>query len=77
MHGTAPEHSTLPETAPAPLAGIRVVELDHMVMGPACGLILADLGYQLRYSSAYSMAGSPEVPAGVPGDVFELRGCSK
>ncbi len=27
-----------------PLAGIRVVELSHMVMGPSIGLILADLG---------------------------------
>ncbi len=27
-----------------PLAGLRVVELTHMVMGPSCGLILADLG---------------------------------
>ena len=27
-----------------PLAGIRVVELSHMVMGPAAGLVLADLG---------------------------------
>jgi crotonobetainyl-CoA:carnitine CoA-transferase CaiB-like acyl-CoA transferase len=27
-----------------PLAGIRVVEFSHMVMGPTCGLILADLG---------------------------------
>ena len=27
-----------------PLAGIRVVEFSHMVMGPVCGLILADLG---------------------------------
>jgi crotonobetainyl-CoA:carnitine CoA-transferase CaiB-like acyl-CoA transferase len=26
------------------LAGIKVVELSHMVMGPSCGLILADLG---------------------------------
>ena len=28
----------------APLAGIRVVEFSQMVMGPTCGLILADLG---------------------------------
>jgi crotonobetainyl-CoA:carnitine CoA-transferase CaiB-like acyl-CoA transferase len=27
-----------------PLAGIRVVEFSQMVMGPSCGLILADLG---------------------------------
>jgi crotonobetainyl-CoA:carnitine CoA-transferase CaiB-like acyl-CoA transferase len=29
---------------PLPLAGIRVVEFSHMVMGPSCGLVLADLG---------------------------------
>lgn len=28
----------------APLSGLRVVELTHMVMGPTCGLVLADLG---------------------------------
>ena len=27
-----------------PLEGIRVVEFAHMVMGPSCGLVLADLG---------------------------------
>lgn len=27
-----------------PLAGIRVIEFSHMVMGPSCGLILGDLG---------------------------------
>ena len=32
------------EAASLPLAGIRVVEFTHMVMGPTCGLILADLG---------------------------------
>lgn len=30
--------------APAPLAGLKVVEFVHMVMGPTCGLVLADLG---------------------------------
>ncbi|PZP43781.1 MAG: formyl-CoA transferase [Azospirillum brasilense] len=27
-----------------PLDGVRVIEFSHMVMGPTCGLILADLG---------------------------------
>ncbi|MFN3297246.1 CoA transferase, partial [Caldimonas sp.] len=27
-----------------PCAGLRVVELTHMVMGPSCGLLLGDLG---------------------------------
>jgi crotonobetainyl-CoA:carnitine CoA-transferase CaiB-like acyl-CoA transferase len=31
-------------STPLPLAGIRVVEFSHMVMGPSCGLVLADLG---------------------------------
>jgi crotonobetainyl-CoA:carnitine CoA-transferase CaiB-like acyl-CoA transferase len=32
------------DTAPLPLGGVRVMEFSHMVMGPSCGLILADLG---------------------------------
>ncbi len=27
-----------------PLAGVRVIEMTHMVMGPTCGMILAQLG---------------------------------
>ncbi len=30
-----------------PLEGIRVVEFSHMVMGPSCGVILADLGAEV------------------------------
>ena len=30
-----------------PLEGVRVVEMTHMVMGPACGMILAQLGAQV------------------------------
>ncbi len=33
--------------APLTLAGIRVVEFSHMVMGPTCGMILADLGAEV------------------------------
>ncbi len=31
-------------TSPSPLKGLKVVEFSHMVMGPAVGLMLADLG---------------------------------
>ncbi len=31
-------------SGPLPLDGVKVVEFSHMVMGPSCGLILADLG---------------------------------
>ena len=31
----------------APLAGIRVVEMSHMIMGPSCGMFLAFLGAEV------------------------------
>jgi crotonobetainyl-CoA:carnitine CoA-transferase CaiB-like acyl-CoA transferase len=34
-------------TAALPLAGLRVIEFSQMVMGPCCGLILADLGAEV------------------------------
>jgi crotonobetainyl-CoA:carnitine CoA-transferase CaiB-like acyl-CoA transferase len=30
-----------------PLTGVRVVEFVHMIMGPSCGLVLADLGAEV------------------------------
>ena len=40
-----PEHPDQPRTLP--LQGIRVVEFSHMVMGPTCGMVLADLGAEV------------------------------
>src|SRR3546814_10864955 len=41
-------YTTLFRSAPAlPLAGLRVVEFTHMVMGPTCGMVLADLGAEV------------------------------
>ncbi len=37
----------MPETKRLPYEGIRVVEFTHMVMGPTCGMVLADLGAEV------------------------------
>jgi crotonobetainyl-CoA:carnitine CoA-transferase CaiB-like acyl-CoA transferase len=36
-----------PSQAPLPLKGLRVVEFTHMVMGPTCGMVLADMGAEV------------------------------
>ena len=32
---------------PLPLEGVKVVEFCHVVMGPTCGLVLADMGAEV------------------------------
>ena len=36
-----------PSSKGLPYAGIRVVEFTHMVMGPTCGMVLADMGAEV------------------------------
>ncbi len=36
-----------PPPAHQPLTGLRVVEFSHMVMGPTCGVVLADMGAEV------------------------------
>ena len=44
--GPIPTDSPAP-ARPLPLAGLRVVEFTHMVMGPTCGMVLADMGAEV------------------------------
>ncbi len=39
-----PHTNTTSPSRPLPLAGLKVVEFSHMVMGPSAGLVLGDLG---------------------------------
>jgi len=39
--------TTVSNAPPQPLAGLRVVEFTHMVMGPTCGMMLADMGAEV------------------------------
>jgi len=41
------ENTNETNAAALPLAGLRVIEFTHMVMGPTCGMILADLGAEV------------------------------
>src|SRR2546430_15869493 len=34
-------------TQDLPLSGVRIIEMTHMVMGPTCGMILAQLGAEV------------------------------
>lgn len=44
VHTTAAARTAEHTPAPQPLAGLRVVEFTHMVMGPTCAMVLADMG---------------------------------
>ncbi len=37
----------MPAHKPLPYAGLRMVEFSHMVMGPSCGMVFADLGAEV------------------------------
>ncbi len=43
----------------SPLAGLRVIEFAHMVMGPSCGLALADLGADVIKVEPAAVGGKP------------------
>ena len=47
MTTDAPHSFPGPAAAALPFAGLRVVEFTHMVMGPTCGMVLADLGAEV------------------------------
>ncbi|MEO8389486.1 MAG: CaiB/BaiF CoA-transferase family protein [Polaromonas sp.] len=40
-------HASAEQAKSLPYAGVRVVEFTHMVMGPTCGMLLADLGAEV------------------------------
>ena len=79
--GSAPQPlAGLPssESAPQPLAGLRVVEFTHMVMGPTCGMVLADMGAEVikvepptgdPMRAVFSLAAGADEPRNPPFDL--------
>ncbi|MGH6642353.1 MAG: CoA transferase, partial [Bradyrhizobium sp.] len=66
-----------------PLDGVRVVEMTHMVMGPTCGMILAQLGAEVikveppvgdktRSLGGMGVSFGPRVNRGKPRVVLDL-----
>jgi crotonobetainyl-CoA:carnitine CoA-transferase CaiB-like acyl-CoA transferase len=47
MSITAADTAHPASAPPQPLRGLRVVEFTHMVMGPTCGMVLADMGAEV------------------------------
>ena len=46
-NSTQTQTQTQSGSATLPLAGLRVIEFTHMVMGPTCGMLLGDLGAEV------------------------------
>jgi crotonobetainyl-CoA:carnitine CoA-transferase CaiB-like acyl-CoA transferase len=47
QHEGTPVNDRSRDGATQPLRGLKVVEFTHMVMGPTCGMVLADLGAEV------------------------------
>ena len=47
MEGVSTVSPALAETEDLPLAGVKVIEFTHMIMGPSIGVILGDLGAEV------------------------------
>jgi crotonobetainyl-CoA:carnitine CoA-transferase CaiB-like acyl-CoA transferase len=47
MAGVSTASPTLSEAEDLPLAGVKVIEFTHMIMGPSIGVILGDLGAEV------------------------------
>src|SRR6185436_2686655 len=45
--GSSMSKEVIAQDVPQPLKGLRVVEFTHMVMGPTCGMLLADMGAEV------------------------------